>query len=126
MPDPIMDDGSSHDPPDRADLSYRNAQDDRPQRNREIGIAIGAGLLAAVTIFGLVVSWVLENLQLGPPGQPRLPLHWAFSGPLTLMAISFWVWVFFFRPRQRLFILGALVGFGVAILIEGTCFFVNR
>jgi hypothetical protein len=124
-----MHDGTPDDPPQPRPLDYRSSRDDRPERNARIAIAVGSGLFAAITVWGIVFFWFINNLYLGMPlrpGDPSPVLNWEFPGLLTLVGIVFWTWLLVSRRKSRPVFLGALIGFGVAVLVEGVCCFIPK
>jgi hypothetical protein len=122
-PDPTIEtDGGPDNPP----LNYRAARDDRGHGSEADAFAIGGAVLAAGTVFGLVFVWIVSNLFFGSSYATRPPVNWQLPGFLTAVAVTGWGWLLYFRRPSRPFVLGSLIGFGVAILIEGACFTATR
>ncbi|MDB5334342.1 MAG: hypothetical protein JWP03_5493 [Phycisphaerales bacterium] len=124
-----MDPGPTIEPggePEKPPLNYRAARDDRRRKYEADALAIGGAVLAGGTVGGLAFVWIISTLFFGSSYASRPPLNWEVPGLLTAVAVIGWGWLLFFRRPPRSFVLGSLVGLGIAILIAGACFGVNR
>ncbi|MDB5358104.1 MAG: hypothetical protein JWN24_4557 [Phycisphaerales bacterium] len=122
-PDPTI---KPDDEPDKPPLNYRAPRDDLPHSREGDAVAIGGAIMATGTVIGLVFVWIVSNLFFGSSYGNRPPLNWQLPGLLTAVATLGWGWLLYFRRPSRPFVLGSLIGLGVAILIEGACFTINR
>jgi hypothetical protein len=121
--DPTIEPGGE---PEKPPLNYRAGRDDRKRGHESDALAIGGTIMAGGTVIGLVFVWIVSNIFLGSSYASRPPLSWEVPGLLTAVAVIGWGWLLFFRRPPRAFVLGSLVGLGIAILIEGACFGVNK
>jgi hypothetical protein len=113
-PDLPTDDGAPRDPPAVPALDYCAPHTDLPAREKEFGATMGAGILAATTVWCLVYGW-LGGIMAGG-------LFWAIPCLATPVAVVFWVGFLYSRRKSRPIMLGSMIGFGVAIYIASACF----
>ena len=104
-------------------LPYRPAQDDLPDRASRTWQVLGGVLLSTATVTVVMAIWVLQVIS--PIGIRPTPVDW--QGPAVITVCAFGalaVLTFVARNHygKRWFAIGVLIGLGVGVLVEGTCF----
>jgi hypothetical protein len=109
-------------PISHAQLNYRAPIDETsdPKDLAANAGVVGIAIAAALTVFGLVFFWIVQNLNFYPGGRPTW--EWKLPGATTAAAVALWSWALYAKRNSRRVWMGALIGFGIGLLIEGACF----
>jgi hypothetical protein len=111
-------------PPDRAFLPYRDAEEDVPEHRRRVHQAVGAAVISCGVVFACGYVWTISNLRFGPPGPTWYRFNWEFPGlcsAAALLLLCVWGYIAW-RRGARAVSLGLLVGLAIGLLCEGACF----
>src|SRR4051812_4721890 len=107
-------------------LEYMPPRHDPERRRHERNIRTGGAVLSALSVFVVVFVFIICNIPMSaPPGTA--PAAFVVQAPLLCLAIALVIvgaigWHQWRLHRSRAFLAGALIGVGVAALIEGVCF----
>lgn len=108
-------------------LNYQPPRDDLPRRKRERRRAIAGGILSFLAILWSVFVLIMSSLtpEGGTSNMPSLAIASIFILPVlaALIVTAIYQWR---RHGSKAFLLGGLIGIGVAALVEGACFMITR
>src|SRR5689334_17177864 len=76
----------------KSSLNYRDVRQDWPSQ-RWAGVFVGLAALSCCTILGLVLYWILENLQFYPGTPP--PRIWRLPAAITVGVAAAWAAAFY-------------------------------